>query len=63
MSDFKSRLIDEKDQLQDKTEKLDAFLKSDKSNEIDNVQRDLLLIQLSSMITYLNVLTIRIERL
>lgn len=39
MSDFISRLSDEKSQLDEKIAKLEAFKNSDAFNGIDNVQR------------------------
>jgi len=63
MSDFKTRLLEEKDQLEEKVEKLEAFLQSNKSNEIDQIQLALLGIQLPAMKTYLRCLDERIVRL
>ena len=63
MSDFKTRLLEEKDQLEEKVEKLEAFLQSNKSNEIDQIQLALLGIQLPAMKTYLRCLDERIGRL
>ena len=56
MSSFKERLYDERAQLVEKTEKLEAFLQSDKSNETDQIQLALLGIQLPIMKTYVRVL-------
>jgi|AntAceMinimDraft_2_1070361.scaffolds.fasta_scaffold66970_1 hypothetical protein len=63
MSDFKERLYDERAELVEKTEKLEAFLQSDKSNEIDQIQLALLGIQLPIMKTYVRVLDERFGRL
>jgi len=63
MSDFKTRLVDEQAQLEEKLDKLDAFLLSDKVNEIDDVQSALLHVQATAMNTYLQCLKERIERL
>ena len=63
MDDFKSRLIDEQSQLQEKQDKLDAFLMSDKVNSIDDVQKALLQVQATAMNTYNQCLKERIERL
>ena len=63
MSDFMGRLIEEKNQLDEKIGKLDVFIKSDAFNGIDNVQRGLLKIQLNAMITYSQVLDERLWRL
>ena len=61
MSDFKSRLIDEKTQLNEKIIKLKSFLKSKEVSKIDNIQRDLLTIQFDAMTTYLRILIVRIK--
>lgn len=63
MSDFISRLSDEKSQLDEKIAKLEAFTKSDAFNSIDNVQRGLLKIQLNAMVTYSQILDERLWRL
>ncbi len=63
MSDFKTRLIEEKAQLEEKLDKLDAFLVSEKVKEIDDVQKALLQVQATAMNTYLQCLKARIERL
>lgn len=63
MSDFKERLYDERAELVKKIEKLQSFLKSDKSNEIDQYQLAFLGIQLSAMETYLRCLDERFGRL
>ena len=63
MSYFKTRLIEEKAQLEEKLDKLDAFLFSEKVKEIDDVQKALLKVQATAMNTYLQCLKERIERL
>lgn len=63
MKNFISRLQDEKDQIDKKIEKLDAFTKSGDFDNIDNVQRGLLRIQLSAMQNYSQVLYERLWRL
>jgi hypothetical protein len=63
MSDFITRLSDEKSQLDEKIAKLEAFKNSDAFNGIDNVQRGLLKIQLNAMATYSQVLDERLWRL
>lgn len=63
MSDFKTRLVEEQAQLEEKLEKLNAFNDSEKVNEIDSAQKDLLLIQAGAMYTYNEVLKARISRL
>ena len=63
MSDFKTRLVEEQAQLEEKLNKLDAFLVSEKVKEIDDVQKALLQVQATAMNTYLQCLKERIERL
>lgn len=61
--DFKSRLIEEQAQLEEKLNKLNDFNQSEKVNEIDPVQKDLLLVQAGAMYTYNEVLKVRIAQL
>ena len=63
MSDFKTRLETEKVELEEKLDKLDAFLVSKKVNSVDDVQKALLQVQATAMNTYLQCLKERIERL
>ena len=63
MSDFKTRLETEKVELEEKLDKLDAFLVSEKVNSVDDVQKALLQVQATAMNTYLQCLKERIERL
>ena len=63
MSDFKTRLETEKTELEEKLNKLDAFLMSEKVNGVDDVQKALLQVQATAMNTYLQCLKERIERL
>lgn len=63
MSDFKTRLETEKVELEEKLDKLDAFLVSEKVNSVDDVQKALLQVQAAAMNTYLQCLKERIERL
>ena len=63
MNDFKTRLIAEQVELEEKLTKLNAFNQSDKVDSIDSVQKDLLLIQAGAMYTYNEVLKARISRL
>ena len=63
MSDFKTRLADEQAQLEERLNKLDSFLMSEKVKEIDDVQKALLQVQATAMNTYLQCLKERIERL
>ena len=52
-TDVKNRVIEERDQLLEKLNKLDSFIESDKFQEIDDVQRALLQVQATSMNCYL----------
>jgi hypothetical protein len=63
MSDFITRLYDEKNQLEDKTNKLGAFLFTVDFIKLDEIQQGLLQIQHSAMMTYLKCLNERIVRL
>lgn len=60
MSDFKERLIEEKTQLNEKIEKLEAFTLSEKFQKIEPFQMSLLNVQLFSMKTYSQILVERI---
>lgn len=63
MSDFKQRLIDEKDELKDKRDKLQNFIGSKIYDELPKVGQSLLVIQLDVMNSYLSVLRSRISLL
>jgi len=63
MSDFKTRLETEKVELEEKLNKLDAFLVSEKVKDVDDVQKALLQVQATAMNIYLQCLKGRIERL
>ena len=63
MSDFKTRLETEKSELEEKLNKLDVFLMSEKVNSVDYVQKALLQVQATAMNTYLQCLKERIYRL
>lgn len=63
MEDFKSRLIEEQRQLEEKLDKLDDFILSDKFADIDDVHRALLSVQATAMNAYNQCLRERIERL
>lgn len=63
MSDFKSRLNDEKAELDSKIEKLDSFLGSENVKNIDSVQVSLLNVQSQAMKTYSQILLERITLL
>lgn len=60
MSDFKTRLLDEKQQLEDRHGKLNVFLLSENASKIDPLQKSLLGIQFAAMATYLECLSQRI---
>lgn len=59
--DFKSRLIIEQFELEEKLKKLSSFL--DQKGNIDSFQRDLMTIQFSAMHSYNECLKARLERL
>lgn len=61
MSNFKDRLLEEKQQLDERREKLSGFQSSDKFAEIDPVQQTLLNIQAQAMATYSQCLAERIS--
>ena len=63
MSDFKTRLVEEQVQLEEKLDKLGSFILSDNFNKIDNVQKALLKVQATAMNTYNQCLKERLERL
>lgn len=63
MKDFKKRLEVEREELEEKLNKLNAFNQSEKVNEIDPVQKSLLIIQAGAMYTYLECLKERLSRL
>ena len=63
MNDFKTRLVSEQVELDEKLKKLNDFNQSEKDNEIDPVQKDLLLIQAGAMFTYNECLKARLARL
>ena len=60
MSSFYDRLLAEKTELDERREKLVAFLESEKVNEIEPFQVSLLNIQSQAMLTYSQVLAERI---
>jgi len=53
MKTFLDRLFEEKEQLNERIEKLESFLSSEKAVEIEPVQKSLLNVQLNAMRTYL----------
>lgn len=52
MSTFKDRLVEEKSQVDERGEKLYAFIQSEKFSTVTPVQQSLLKIQLTAMVTY-----------
>jgi hypothetical protein len=60
MSTFKERLIDEKQQLDEKIEKLKSFMRSENFQKIEAVQMSLLNAQIFAMSTYRQILTERL---
>jgi len=63
MDPFKLRLIEEQQQLGEKLNKLNDFNQSKKVDDIDPVQKSLLLVQAGAMYTYNECLKARLERL
>jgi len=61
--DFKTRLIEERDELHHKITKLTMFLENKPKNDISEEQINLLYIQLSAMNTYYKIIVVRIENL
>jgi hypothetical protein len=60
MSDFKTRLLEEKAQLDERLEKLQAFQSSPGFQNIPAIQQALLNIQANAMATYSQILLERI---
>jgi len=63
MSDFKTRLIQERDEIQEKYQKLSLFICSDAFKTVSEVQQLLLQQQHSHMGGYLLTLNQRLENL
>jgi hypothetical protein len=63
MNTYYSRLVVEKEELDERRENLNNFLESDRINSIDPVQMSLLNIQSMAMLTYSQVLAERIARI
>lgn len=61
MQDWQQRVIDEKDQLQEKINKLTDFSSSDTYIALPRVQQELLVLQLAYMINYRDILSLRIK--
>ena len=60
MSDWKDRLLEEREMLNDKIKKLNILLSS---AEVNNINTELLSIQYTCMLSYLKVLELRIKEL
>lgn len=63
MSDFKTRLVEEKQQLDEKRIKLEPFLGTAKFNELPEIQKCLLRAQSATMATYSQILDDRLSNL
>jgi hypothetical protein len=63
MSDFKTRLQTEANELSERQQKLLTFIQSENFEKVDDVQKALLLTQCSAMGTYLTCLEQRLLRL
>lgn len=61
MEDFKTRLVQEQKELEEKLDKLNTFNESDKFQELEYAQRTLLIIQAGAMYTYNECLKARIS--
>lgn len=61
MEDFKTRLVREQKELEEKLDKLNTFNESDKFQELEYAQRTLLIIQAGAMYTYNECLKARIS--
>lgn len=61
MSDFKTHLQEERSQLNERIDKLEAFRRSDKFSGIASVQQSLLNAQVHVMLAYSQILDERIE--
>ena len=61
MEDFKTRLVQEQKELEEKLDKLNTFNESDKFQKLEYTQRSLLIIQAGAMYTYNECLKARIS--
>ena len=61
MSDFKTRLIQERDELQEKIDKLRVFLSSDKADILSDMEKTLMYCQFTAMVHYEAQLAQRIK--
>lgn len=62
MEGYQERVIKERDELQEKYEKLAKFTESDKFDKLDEDNQALLLAQLGSMQSYYMILEMRIKK-
>ena len=62
MEDWQQRVVDEYRALDEKVEKLEAFLESEAFDKLELVDRTLLIQQHNAMSLYAHVLNSRIER-
>jgi hypothetical protein len=63
MSDFKTRVIEEKAQLDEKIEKLKAFQNSDRIDSVSTDHQFLLSMQVLAMQQYTHILDMRLQLL
>lgn len=61
MEDFKKRLVVERDELEDKLAKLEAFIGSTRFENLDERNRKLLVSQCDVMRQYSTILNVRIS--
>lgn len=63
MEAYQQRVVDEKNELDDRIDKLSTFIESDVFVfEVDQEQQNLLLIQLSTMRSYSLILDLRVQK-
>lgn len=62
LQDFQQRVVDEKQELDDKLDKLRVFLRSDRALALDFTDRSLLVMQERAMTDYTSILADRINR-
>ena len=61
--DFKSRLVTEKEELEERLEKLNDFNQSEEADRIDPIQKYRLVVQAWAIYTYIECQKARLERL
>ena len=61
-TDFIGRMRSEFDELTDRIEKLSAFLTSDKAQDLDSQELQLMLAQQEAMVSYAEALSLRLKR-